>query len=152
MAPGWFFMVFMVFHGFSWLQVVFSLFFSKMSPPKLYPGPMIPSRSAAQRGIGPSWLKEINLVLRLNAYDRVSSWQPETWSKRSHMIGYKKQVWARVSHIKQRVLGLKVLTAHSSSGTTMRGRLAHKVLQWKEDNFSRHDNHFQTWWGFVAKW
>jgi len=49
MVPGWFFygfswffMVFHGFHGFSW-------FFSKIYPPKLYPGPMIQSRSAAQR-------------------------------------------------------------------------------------------------------
>merc|ERR1719323_1958501 len=52
-VPGWFFMVFhgsrLVFHGFSWLQVGFSWFFSKMYPPKLYPGPMIQSRSAARR-------------------------------------------------------------------------------------------------------
>ena len=46
MVPGWFFMVF---HGFSWFQVGFSWFFSKMYPPKLYPGPMIQSRSATRR-------------------------------------------------------------------------------------------------------
>ena len=46
MVPGWFFMVF---HVFSWFQVGFSWFFSKMYPPKLYPGPTIPSRSAARR-------------------------------------------------------------------------------------------------------
>lgn len=77
------------------------------------------------------------------------SWQPETWSKWSHMINYRKQEWARVSHIKQRVIGSKVLTAHSSSGRTMRGRLAHKVLKWREDNFSRHDNLLQNWWGII---
>ena len=38
-----------VFHGFSWFQVGFSWFFSKMYPAKLYPGPMIQSRSAARR-------------------------------------------------------------------------------------------------------
>ena len=33
--------------------------------------------------------------------------------------------------------------------TTMRGRLAHKVLKWREDNFSRHDNLLQNWWGII---
>ena len=59
MVPGWYFMVpgrfswvFMVqvgFHGFSFFQVGFSCFFSKMYPPKLYSGPTIQSRSAARR-------------------------------------------------------------------------------------------------------
>ena len=39
----------LVFHGFSWFQVGFSWFFAKMYWPELYPGPMIQSRSAAQR-------------------------------------------------------------------------------------------------------
>ena len=53
MDPGWFFMVLhgsrLVFHGFSWFQVGFSWFFSNMYLPKLYPGPIIQSRSAARR-------------------------------------------------------------------------------------------------------
>ena len=56
---SWFFMVFGWFHGFSWFLMVpgcffmvlgwFSSFFSKMYPPRLYPGPTIQSRSAARR-------------------------------------------------------------------------------------------------------
>jgi len=38
-----------VFLGFSWFLVCFSWYFSKIYPPKLYPGPTIHSRSAAQR-------------------------------------------------------------------------------------------------------
>ena len=40
---------FMVFNGSSCFQFGFSWFFSKIYPPKLYPGPMIQSRSAARR-------------------------------------------------------------------------------------------------------
>ena len=46
MVSGWFFMVFMV-PG--WFFIVPGWFFSKMYPPKLYPGPTIQSRSAARR-------------------------------------------------------------------------------------------------------
>ena len=46
MVPGWFFMVT---GWFLWFLVCFSWFFSKIYPPKLYPGPTIQSRSAARR-------------------------------------------------------------------------------------------------------
>ena len=37
----------LVFHCFSWFQVGFLWFFSRMYPPKLYPGPTIQSKSTA---------------------------------------------------------------------------------------------------------
>ena len=71
-VPGWFFMVFHGFHGFSWFQVGFSWFFSKMYPQKLYPGPTIHSRSAARRAAWDLVLIMMMALVRLvvSDYDR----------------------------------------------------------------------------------
>ena len=68
---SWVFMVFGCFPwfswfqvGLSWFQVGFSWFFSKMYPPKLYPGPMIQSRSAARRAAQDLVLQNMTYIIK----------------------------------------------------------------------------------------
>ena len=70
-------MVFMVFHGFSWFQIGFSCFFSKMYPPKLYTGPTIQSRSAARRAAMDIVIKN-NLIIPKSL--TIQSLQMEVWT------------------------------------------------------------------------
>ena len=65
MVLRFFLWFFMVFHGFSCFFMVpgwFSWFFSKMYPPKLYPGPTIQSRSAARRAAQDLVLKKVGYL------------------------------------------------------------------------------------------
>ena len=105
-VPGWFFMVFhvsrLVFHGFSWLQVGFSWFFSKMYPPKLYPGPMIQSRSAARRAaqdlVGTNWPKKRHKKPRIIQASLCHTTWPKTML--SHPVSSKRcqlKMWTRMS-------------------------------------------------------
>ena len=104
----------MVFHGFSWLYMVFygsrlvfhvlSWFFSKLYPPKLYPGPTIQSRSAARRAAQDL----VYLNIRISAYTKriatslkILIFVPKTPFLAPQMIfvHWKQYLWPKIAHL-----------------------------------------------------